>query len=131
MNIIDIENSTNQSFDEILFQISKGNTIEGIKKGLMWMGFEQVKEWKLRFGYQFHIYSNDHLIEGKPHFHLKKESEKIDCRIFFNGTIFDCEKGNGIDNKIKNVLEYFLSVPTNQEKLILMWNHKNPKYLVP
>lgn len=44
-----------ESLDEILFQLSKGNAIEGLKKGRMWLGLEQVKEWKNRFGYQFHI----------------------------------------------------------------------------
>lgn len=80
-----------QSFDEILFQLSKGNTIEGLKKGRMWLGFEQVKEWKNRFGFQFHIYSNDHFIDNKPHFHLRKSSDNIDCRFFFNGELFDCK----------------------------------------
>jgi hypothetical protein len=42
--------------DEILFQLSKGLTIEQLKKGKRWFGFEQVKEWKNRMGYKLHIY---------------------------------------------------------------------------
>ncbi len=94
MSSVEIENKLNQSLDEILFQLSKGTTIEGLKNGRLWMGFEQVKEWKSRFGFKFHIHSNDHLLkneqqEHKPHFHLKKPSENIDCRMFFDGTIYD------------------------------------------
>lgn len=99
MNSIEIENKLNQSLDEILFQLSKGNTIEGLKNGRLWMGFEQVKEWKSRFGFQFHIHSNNHLIKYKTHFHIKKLSENIDCRMFFEGTIYDCQGGNQIDKK--------------------------------
>ena len=118
------------SFDEILFQLSKGNTIEGLKKGRMWMGFEQVKEWKNRFGFQFHIYSNDHLIDNKPHFHLRKSSDNIDCRFFFDGALFDC-KGNGtIDKKTLNALNYLLSNPLQQKRLIDLWNRKNPKLTI-
>ncbi len=40
----EIVNKLDQGFDEILFQLSKGNTIEGLKKGKLWMGFEQIKE---------------------------------------------------------------------------------------
>jgi hypothetical protein len=77
MNSNDLEVKLNQSFDEVLFQLSKGISIEDMKKGRLWLELEQVKEWKSKFGFQFHIYSNDHLLkttkqEYKPHFHLKK-----------------------------------------------------------
>lgn len=71
----DKQQSLNIGFDELLFQLSKGLTIEQYEKGMRWFGLEKVKEWKSRFGYQFHIYSNDHLIDNKPHFHLLKESD--------------------------------------------------------
>jgi hypothetical protein len=87
----EIENILNELFDNILFQLSKGITIDGLKNGRRWFGFEQVKEWKSKFGFQFHIYSNDHLIENKPHFHLVKIGENIDCRIFFDGEVYDCK----------------------------------------
>lgn len=135
MNSIEIENELNQSLDEILFQLSKGNTIEGLKNGRLWMGFEQVKEWKSKFGFQFHIYANDHLLknalkEYKPHFHLIKSSENIDCRIFFDGTIYDCQGGNLIDKRTKEAIEYFLSNPNYQNLLLELWNHKNPQFPV-
>lgn len=126
MSCIEIENKLNQSLDDILFQLSKGYTIEKLKNGQFWMGFEQMKEWKSRFGFQFHIYSNDHLINNKPHFHLKKPSENIDCRIFFDGTIYDCQGGKQIDKRIKEAIEYFLTNHNNQSLLIEFWNHKNP-----
>lgn len=119
-----------QSFDEILFQLSKGNTIEGLMKGRMWMGFEQVKEWKNRFGFQFHIYSNDHLIDNKPHFHLRKTSDNIDCRFFFTGELFDCKGSGIIDKKTLNALNYLLSEPLQQKRLIDFWNSKNPQLII-
>ncbi len=135
MNSIEIENKLNQSLDGILFQLSKGNTIEGLKNGRLWMEFEQVKEWKSRFGFQFHIHSNDHLLkniqqEYKPHFHLKKSSENIDCRMFFDGTIYDCKGDNLIDKRTREAVEYFLSNPNNQSLLLEFWNHKNPSQKV-
>jgi hypothetical protein len=131
MDELKVEQILNKSFDGILFQLSKGNTVEGLKRGVRWHGFEQVKEWKSRFGYQFHIYSNDHLINNKPHFHLKKPSENIDCRIFFDGTIYDCKGDNFIDKKVKEAVEYFISIPKNQNLLIEFWNHKNPSQKHP
>jgi hypothetical protein len=127
----EIVNKLDQGFDEILFQLSKGNTIEGLKQGKLWMGFEQIKEWKSMFGYQFHIYSNDHLIDKKPHFHLKKISESIDCRLFFDGTVYDCQGLNVLEKKVIKALEYFLSKPNNQNMLIEFWNNRNSKYKLP
>ena len=117
----------NQGFDEILFQLSKGNTIEGLKKGNLWMGFEKVKEWKSQFGYQFHIYSKDHFLDNKPHFHILKESEKIVCRVFFDGTLYDCKGAEKLDKKIIKALKYFLSQPKSQKTLLDFWNFKNPQ----
>ncbi len=135
MNSIEIENKLNQSLDEIIFQLSKGNTIEGLKNGRLWMEFEQVKEWKSRFGFQFLIYPNDHLLknsqkEYKPHFHLKKPSENIECRMFFDGAIYDCKGGTQIDKRTKEAIKYFLSNPNNQRLLLEFWNHKNPSQKV-
>jgi hypothetical protein len=119
-----------QSLDEILFQLSKGNTFERMKRGVYWSGFEQVKEWKNRFGYQFHIYSNDHLIDNKPHFHLRKKSDDIDCRFFFSGTLFDCKGKGKVDKKIISALNYLLSNPIQQKRLIEFWNLKNPDLII-
>lgn len=124
----EIENKLNQGFDEILLQLSKGNTIGGLKQGKLWMGFEQIKEWKSLFGYQFHIHPNDHFIDKKPHFHLKKISESIDCRLFFDGTVYDCQGTGSLEKKVINAIEYFLSKPDHQNMLVEFWNIKNPKY---
>jgi len=94
------QQSLNIGFDELLFQLSKGLTIEQYEKGMRWFGLEKVKEWKSRFGYQFHIYSNDHLIDNKPHFHLLKESDGIDCKYFFDGTLIECENSNQTDKSM-------------------------------
>ena len=120
-------NELNQGLDEILLQLSKGNTIEGLKKGIVWMGFEKVKEWKSQFGYQFHIYSNDHFLDNRPHFHILKESDSIDCRMFFDGTLYDCKGNEKLDKKIIEALGYFLFQPKRQKSLIDFWNLKNPQ----
>lgn len=120
------ENHLEESFDDILFQLSKGNTIEHLAKGVRWESFQQVKEWKNRFGYQFHIYSNDHFIDNKPHFHLRKQSENIDCRFFFNGDLIDCKGKSQLEKKVIEALNYLLSKPQQQLRLKDFWNSKNP-----
>lgn len=124
------QNYLDQIFDNILFQLSKGNTIDNLKKGVIWVGLQKVKEWESNFGYQVHIYSNDHLIDKKPHFHLIKQSEKINCRFFFDGEIYDCKGSNKVDKKIKKVIKYFLSKPEVTQHLIKFWNNKNPNYKI-
>jgi len=118
------------SLDDILFQLSKGNTIERLAKGVRWESFQQVKEWKNRFGYQFHIYSNDHLIDNKPHFHLRMQIENIDCRFFFNGELIDCKGKLQIEKKVFEALSYLLSYPQQQLRLKDFWNSKNPNLKV-
>lgn len=115
------------TFDDILFQLSKGNTITNLERGVRWEAFQQVKEWKNQFGYKFQIYSNDHFIDNKPHFHLVKESESIDCKIFFNGDISTCQGVNKLEKKVKEALDYFLSKPKIQGLLVDFWNDKNPE----
>jgi hypothetical protein len=90
------------------------------------MGFKQIKEWRSKFGYQFHIYSNDHFINNKPHFHLIKRSDNIDCRLFFDGEIFDHNGNVFLDKKVKEAIIYFLENPGRQQNLIEFWNLKNP-----
>lgn len=128
--IPDLDTILNAGLDDILFQLSKGNTIDGLKKGLRWDSFEQVKEWKLKFGYKFHIYSNDHPIDKKPHFHLVNQSNNIDCRFFFDGTLHDCKCSVNIEKKVTEALGYFLSQPHTQSNLIAIWNLKNPQFSV-
>ena len=120
----------NQSLDDIIHQLAKGNTIEGLKKGKKYIELHQVKEWKSKYGYQFHVYSNDHLIDKKPHFHILKESESIDCRFFFDGSIFDCKGQNKLEKKVFEAVEFFLESSFNVAILISLWNNKNPNYKV-
>lgn len=124
------EKKLNQGLDFIIDQLEHNNTIERLKQGRIWRGFQQVGEWESKYGYKFHIYSNDHLIDNKPHFHLIKESEKIDCRIFFDGVIYDCKKNSKISKKITNALDYFLSQEKYQTLLIEFWNQKNPNLII-
>ena len=124
------EDSLNQIFDGIIHQLTKGNTIERLKKGIKYSEFHQFKEWKSKYGYQFHVYSNDHLIDSKPHFHILKKSENIDCRFLFNGQIYDCKGKRKPDKKVLDALKYLLEDRSNLASLILLWNNKNPRYKI-
>ncbi len=124
------EEILNQSFDYIIHQLTKGNTIEGLKNGQRIIELHQVREWKSKYGYQFHVYSNDHLIDKKPHFHIVKNSDNIDCRFFFDGSVYDCKGQNKLEKKVLEALEYFLESSSNFEILINLWNNKNPMYKI-
>ena len=100
----DFENSLNRSLDFILDQLDHGNSVDNMKRGMYWHGLQQVKEWKSKFGFQFHIYSNDHFIDNKPHFHLFKQSDNIDCRIFFDDKVYDDASSNYLDKRTVEVL---------------------------
>lgn len=119
--------SLNQILDGIIHQLTKGNTIERLKKGIQYFELHQFKEWKSKYGYQFHVYSNDHLIDNKPHFHILKKSENINCRFFFNGQIYDCKGKNKPEKKVTDALCYLLEDSSNIGTLILLWNNKNPQ----
>jgi hypothetical protein len=122
-----IENKLNEGLDYIIDQLTHGNTIEGLKKGRVWFGLEQFKEWKSKYGFQFQIYSNDHFIDNKPHFHIVKSSDDINCRLFFNGEIYDCKGKNGINKKVLDAIIYFVTDSNNQRMLVEFWNIKNPE----
>ena len=124
------EEILNQSLDYIIHQLTKGNTIEGLKAGQRDIELHQVKEWKSKYGYQFHVYSNDHPIDKKPHFHIVKKSDNIDCRFFFDSSIYDCKRQNKLEKKVIEALGYFLEQNSNITKLINLWNNKNPNYKV-
>jgi len=117
-------------FDWIINQLTKGNTIDNLRKDRIYSEFEQVKEWKSKYGFQFQIYPNDHFIDNKPHFHLVKKSDNIDCRIFFDGTIYDCKGKGYLDKRTKDALDYFLSNITTLERLKKLWNIKNPSLTI-
>lgn len=123
--MIEDEKILEESLDDILFQLSKGLTIEKLNKGIRWSGFEQVKEWKNRMGYKLHIYSNDHFIDHKAHFHIVKESESIDCKFDFKGNLLGCAK-NEVGRKLIDAIIYFCEHPNNYNRLVQIWNIKNP-----
>ncbi|WP_088323124.1 hypothetical protein [Polaribacter tangerinus] len=127
---VNIEEKLNQTLDDIIHQLTKGNTIEGLRKGKRYFELHQIKDWKSKYGYQFHIYSNDHLIDKKPHFHIVKNSESIDCRFFFDGTIHDCKGKKILEKKVHNALKYFLEDSSHISKLVSLWNFKNPDYKI-
>lgn len=121
-----IENTLNEGLDNLLYQLNRGLTIDEIKSGKIWIELEQVKSWKSKFGFQFQIYSNDHLIDNKPHLHIVKKSEGIDCRLFFDGEVYDCKGNRRLEKKVLEAINYFLSDNSIQILLQEFWNQKNP-----
>jgi hypothetical protein len=118
-------------FDELLYSLGKGLTIEKHRNGIRLVELEKVKAWKNRNGYEFHIYGGEHFILGKPHFHLLKKSEDFEGKYFFQGEEYSLKNSNQLPKKVKEALIYFLESPTVQEELKKMWNDKNPNLKIP
>jgi len=113
-------------FDALLFQIAKGNTHENLERNIRYDEFQQIPDWNLRYGYKFNIYSNDHLIDGKPHFHFDNEAQGILCKVDFNGNVLESRGDRKVPSKVLKELVYFLSKDRIKTKLIDTWNEKNP-----
>ena len=113
-------------FDNLLYQFSKGLTIEYHRKGVIHTELEKVKSWKNRNGYEFHIYGNEHLIENRPHFHLLKKSENFEAKFYFDGGLIELKTSLLPPKELRKYLNYFLEDKIVQDSLIEMWNSKNP-----
>jgi hypothetical protein len=124
------ENNLDQYFDFIFHQLTKGNTVEGLKNKRIIVELERVKEWKSKYNFQFHIYPNDHFIENKPHFHFVKRSEDLECRVFFDGNIIDYKGKGRLDKRAYDALKYFLESERHQTQLKELWNKNNPNLLI-
>lgn len=120
----------NGIFDDILYQVSKGNSIEDQQNGIRHIELHQVKEWKSKFGFKFNIYGNDHFINNKPHFHFDNKQLGISCKMSFSGEIFECKGKKKVSRKTLKELNYFLSKPNVQDLITELWNDKNPKLKV-
>lgn len=116
-------------FDSLLYQFSKGITYESYEKGLRHHEFEQLKEWKSKFGFKFNIYGNDHLIDGKPHFHFDNKEKNIACKIDFQGSILEY-KGSEVPAKTLKDLQFFLLKEDVQKIIYDKWNEKNPNLTI-
>lgn len=122
-----MENKINVIFDEFIEQtITYGISHERYENGTRYEKFVQVKEWKSKFGYTFSVYSNDHLIDGKRHFHFDNSNSKIFSKIDFEGNILEEKGGNSIPSNIKKELVYFLKKDGSKKMLNDMWDKLNP-----
>ena len=121
--------SIDELFDEFNFQIEKVG-FEKYDKGIRWFGFEKFKPWESKFNYVFDVYSNDHLIDGKPHFHFKHLEKKIDCKINLEGVVLESNGINELDSKMIKMLQKFLIDDGIQTLLYEMWNTKNPSLAI-
>jgi competence protein ComGF len=120
-------NQLDRFFDDLLFQTQRGRvTHEQLDKGIRYEQFEQVTAWQMKYGYKFNIYSNDHLIEGKKHFHFDNKEENILCKIDFEGNLLKTKGTNSVPTKIMKELKYFLAKDSVKKIITEMWNSKNP-----
>lgn len=117
-------------FDGFLHQMVKGVSHEAYERGARYWEFEQVKEWKSKYGYRFSIYGNDHLIDGKPHFHFDNQQNEVSCKLGFDGELFECKGKNTIPANVLKELRYFLGKEKIQSTLVEFWNAKNPEIKV-
>jgi hypothetical protein len=115
-------------FNYFLHLKSKNLTQEAIKliiEGkLQYQELDRIQSRGDKFGYAIYVYGNEHLIEGKKHFHLIHKAENIDCRFDFDGNILDEKEGEKINKKIKKLIKEYCSL--DKEKLENIWNKKNP-----
>ncbi len=119
----------NQIFDDLLIQTIKyGLSHEQLEKGVRFDEFEQVAQWKQKFGYKFNIYGKDHFIDGKPHFHFDNQEEGVFSKIDFEGNVK--ESSGVVPAKILKELSYFLRQEPIRKKIRDMWNEKNPTLIV-
>lgn len=124
-------NKLDFSFDDLLFQTQRGSvTHEQLESGVRFEQFEQVHEWKSKYGYRFNIYGNDHFIDNKAHFHFDHTAEGIRCKMDFDGNVLESSGKKEIPANILKELRYFLSKPTNRNLVIEMWNLKNPSLTI-
>ena len=88
--------------------------------------FEQLESWKRQFGYKFNIY-NDHLINGKKHFHLDNQEKNVHLKMDFDGNILeDLGKGR-LDKSVHKVLKKFLQQSNVIAEWNKLWNKNNPQ----
>jgi hypothetical protein len=116
-----------QRFDDCLVQIITFQIpYDDWKKGRRVEQFEQVSEWKAQFGYKFNIYGNDHLQDGKKHFHFENKAGDVNCKLDFEGNILEHIGKNPIPKNIYKILLKFLSSHYIKERLEEIWDDKNP-----
>lgn len=118
--------SLDRSFDELLRDIIlRKHTHEQVEYISKHTQYQKLKEWNSRFGYEFNIYSNDHLIFGKPHFHFDNPERGVNAKIDFDGKVLSIGT-KPIPSNIYKELKYFLKKDYVQRILTENWINKNP-----
>lgn len=124
-------NSLDLRFDDLLLQTQKYKlSHEEIIAGRRIDEFQQLNSWRLKYGYKLNIYSNDHLINGKPHFHFDNDEKNVHCKMSFDGDILNSTANSIPPNVFKDLL-FFLKIQEHSKTIRMMWNEKNPSLLVP
>lgn len=114
-------------FDDLLTQIIKGNlSHDDLASKVRYEEFQQVSQWKLKYGYKFNIYSNDHLIDGKKHFHFDNKAQNICTKLDFQCNVLEIKGSKPIPANVFKELKYFVAKENIQSILHKLWNDQNP-----
>lgn len=123
---ISTEVGLDRSFDELLLQTQdQGLTFEQIEYKHKHEQLQKIKDWNSKYGYALNIYSNEHLIEGKKHFHFDNKEKGIHAKVDFDGNVLEV-KGKNIPSNIEKDLKYFLTQSYVRRILEEVWKNKNP-----
>jgi hypothetical protein len=120
----------NLMFDTLLTQtVQRGITYEEFVKidaeEEFFGEFEQLNSWKQKHGYKFNVY-NDHLIEGKKHFHLDNSAKNVHLKLDFEGNVLEDNGRNTIEKNVHKLLRNFLQQSSSIMELNELWNKNNP-----
>lgn len=119
----------NLMFDGLLIQtlkagISFEDFLEKNSKNEFYGEFEQLSSWNQRFNYRFSVY-NDHLINGKKHFHFDNNEKRVQLKMDFSGEILEDNGRNTIDKNVHKKLRKFLQLPDVINELNALWDKNN------
>jgi|GEM_PF-2039880 hypothetical protein len=115
-----------RNFDDLLIETQdEGLTYEQIEYKHNHEQLQKIKDWNSRYGYTLNIYSNEHLISGKKHFHFDNKEKGIYAKIDFAGNVLEI-KGKNIPSNIEKNLRYFLNQSYVRKMMEDVWSHKNP-----
>jgi len=109
---MNIEYTFSNDFDKFLYlKLDKGvdnfRAMDICEGKFMYFEFDKVGEWKSKYGYNIIIYSNDHLIDGKKHFHFFHRGNDVEFKVDFYGNILERVGKNDIPKNIqKEMIEF-------------------------
>lgn len=125
---LELNERLDREFDDLLKPMLKhGFTFEqATDPNSMYVELEQVMEWKSRYGFTFNIWPNDHLIDGKRHFHFDNKAQGIALKLDFDGNILENKGKKELESKMLKILKKFVKLPHIQKRINQLWEKNNP-----